>query len=175
MMNQQETHSGANELITKKHKKVSLWGETFHRLRKNRGALMGISIIGIIILCFLYGVFFIDFEMVTESNPVNRLHPPSLEYPFGTDNIGRNLFYRVIYGARYSLAISFGGSAIAATLGITLGSIAGYYGGIRETLIMRFTEILLSIPGLLLGIVIMSAQYPGYYWELLSCQRWDLL
>ena len=148
---------GANKLVTKKYAKRSLWGEAFHRLCKNKGAIAGITIFVVIVLCFLYGVFFINYDMITKTAPMDKLLNPSMEFPFGTDNLGRNLFYRVLYGARYSLSISFGGSTIAASLGIVLGCIAGYYGGVREMLIMRFTEILLSIPGLLLGMVIMSA------------------
>ena len=157
MIGHQDVGTNTNDLVIKKYEKRSLWGEAFHRLRKNKGAIAGFAIFAVIILCFLYGLFFINYDMATKNLPLDRLLKPSLQYPFGTDNLGRNLFYRVLYGARYSLAIGFGGSIIAASIGITLGSIAGYYGGIRESLVMRFTEILLSVPGLLLGMVIMSA------------------
>ena len=144
-----------NLLFSEKYAKRSQLRETFHRLVKNRAALAGMIIFGVIFLGFLAGVFFIDYTMITEGVMRDRLQKPSLTYPFGTDNMGRSLFLRVLYGARYSLALGFGGSAVAASLGITLGSIAGYYGGIRETLIMRFAEIMSSIPGMLLGMVIM--------------------
>lgn len=142
--------------VTKKYKKRSQLGEIFHRLRKNKGSMIGLIIIAIVILIFLYSVFFISYESVTEGVSRDRLSPPSLKYPFGADSMGRNLFLRVLYGSRYSLAIGFGGSFIAATLGITLGALAGYYGGITETLIMRIADVLSSIPAMLLGMVIMS-------------------
>ena len=148
---------GANDSVTKKYAKRSQFGEIMHRVRRNKGAVAGLTILAVILLCFLASLLFISYEMATEGVAADRLSKPSLKYPFGADNLGRNLFYRVLYGSRYSLAIGFGGSAIAATLGITLGCIAGYYGGIREMLIMRFAEIMTSIPGLLLGMVIMSA------------------
>ena len=144
------------ELVSKKYAKRSQVGEVFYRLRKNKGALVGMLIFGLIVLGFLASVFFISYKMITEGSVSDRLRPPDLAFPFGADHMGRNLFLRVLYGSRYSLSIGFGGSLIAATFGITLGSIAGYYGGFSESLIMRFAEVLSSIPGMLLGMVIMS-------------------
>ena len=144
------------ELTTKKYAKRSQFSEIVHRLLLNKGSLIGLIIIALIIICCIASMILIDYEMMTDNNIKERLLKPSWKYPFGTDSMGRNLFYRVLYGSRYSLAIGFGGSAIAATLGIMLGAIAGYYGGIVETLIMRFAEVMSSIPGMLLGMVIMS-------------------
>ena len=144
------------ELVTKKYKKRSQMADIFHSLVKNKGSLVGLIIISIVFLSFLYSVFFIDYEMITSYVMRDRLKWPSREYLFGTDGMGRNLFNRVLYGSRYSLALGFGGSTIAACLGITLGSIAGYYGGFVESLIMRFAEVMTAIPGLLLGMVIMA-------------------
>ena len=70
--------------------------------------------------------------------------------------MGRNAFLRVIYGARYSIAIGFGVVSIACVIGVTLGSIAGYFGGTVENLIMRFSDTLASIPGMLLSMVIVT-------------------
>ena len=144
------------ELVTKKYNKRSQFGEIFHRVKKNKGALIGLIIISIVLLLCLLSVFFINYEMVTAGNMKDRLISPSLQHPFGTDHLGRNMLLRVLYGSRYSLAIGFGGSAIAAILGVLLGAIAGYYGGKLESIIMRFADVLSSIPGLLLGMVIMS-------------------
>ena len=146
----------ANGLVSQKYAKRSPFGEVFHRLRKNKGALVGLIVISVVLLCCLASIIFINYDMITEGSMKDRLSQPSLKYPFGTDNLGRNLFLRVLYGSRYSLAIGFGGSAIAAVIGISLGSVAGYYGGILENLIMRVADIISSIPGMLLGMVIMS-------------------
>ena len=142
--------------VQKRYAKRSQFGEIFHRVRKNKGSLVGMIIVCIVFLCFLYSLFFISYDMITQSDIKDRLTPPNSQFLFGTDNLGRNLLYRVLYGSRYSLAIGFGGSIISAVLGITLGSIAGYYGGFREMIIMRFQEIMSSIPGILLGMVIIS-------------------
>ena len=148
--------SGAVELVTKKYAKRSQFGEIFHKLKKNKGAMIGLAIIAIIILCFIASLFFISYNMATEGVVRDRLTSPNWKYPFGTDNMGRSLFLRVLYGSRYSLAIGFGGSLIAILIGVTFGAIAGYYGRISETIIMRAADILSSIPAMLLGMIIMS-------------------
>ena len=144
------------ELVSRKYSKRSQFGEIFHRLRKNKAALIGMIIFGMIILGFVYSIFFISYQDITTGNVMGRLSKPSWQYPFGTDHMGRSVLQRVLYGARFSLSIGFGGSLIAAILGITLGSIAGYYGGFFESLIMRFAEVVSSIPGMLLGMVLMG-------------------
>jgi len=152
----QEEADNSAALVTRKYKKRSQFGEILYRLRKNKGAMAGLVIVIFIFLCFLYSLFFISFRDITTGVVRLRLSAPSWEYPFGTDSLGRNLLLRVLYGSRYSLAIGFAGSIIAACIGVTLGAYAGYYGGMTEGLIMRAAEVLTSIPGMLLGIVIMS-------------------
>ena len=143
------------ELITKKYKKRSQLGEIFHRIRRNKGALAGLAIITILFLTFL-GSLFISFEAATSSNVPARFTSPNLQYPFGTDNLGRNALLRVVYGTRYSLAIGFGVVGIATLVGVTFGSIAGYFGKHVDDIIMRVSDILASIPGMLLGMVIVT-------------------
>jgi len=84
-----------------------------------------------------------------------RLSPPSWQYPFGTDGMGRDVFLRVLYGSRYSIIIGFSAVAFSAFFGVILGASAGYWGGITDNIIMRISDILASLPGLLLGMVIM--------------------
>jgi len=144
--------------ISKEYKKNSQLKEILHHMSKNKGAMAGMCIFGALILIFL-GSLFISWEQVTQSiGPLRtyRLLPPSWEYPFGTDNNARNAFLRVIYGARYSLSIGFGAAGLAALFGISLGAFAGFYGGAADELIMRFSDILASIPGILLGMVIVT-------------------
>ena len=152
---------GAETLITKKYAKRSQFAEILHRLRKNKGAMAGLIIIAVVVLLFIISLIVISYEMITQGDVTYRLAKPSWKYPFGNDQMGRNLFARVLYGTRYSLAIGFGGSIISAFFGITLGAIAGFYGGMRESLIMRFTDILSSVPGILLGMVIVTALGPS--------------
>ena len=140
--------------VIAKYKKRSQIGEIWHSLIRNKSSLAGIIILSIVFLLAITSIF-IPYESVIASNVSVRLSPPSLKYPFGTDTMGRNAFLRVIYGSRYSLIIGFSTVLFSALFGVTLGAAAGYYGRIVDNVIMRISDILASLPGLLLGMVIM--------------------
>ena len=140
--------------IIARYKKRSRLGEIWHRLVHNKSSLAGIIILGFIFSLAIISLF-MSYESVTSSHVSIRLSPPSWQYPFGTDNMGRSTFLRVIYGSRYSIIIGFSAIAFAALFGIILGATAGYYGGMIENVIMRISDILASLPGILLGMVIM--------------------
>ena len=149
----EETPESAAKII-KRYKKRGQLAEIWHRLIHNKSSLAGIIILGFVLMIAIISLF-ISFESVTASNVPVRFTPPSRGYPFGTDSMGRNAFLRVIYGSRYSLIIGFSAVAISSFIGITLGSTAAYYGGWTDNIIMRICDTLSSIPGLLLGMVIM--------------------
>ena len=144
----------------KRNKKRSQLVVIFSHLRKNKGAMAGF-----ILVCLLFAVFilslFISFDAVSEMNIRTRFASPSLQLPFGADSFGRNMLLRVIYGTRYTVAIGFGSVGLAAVFGVSLGCFAGYYGGKVEDVIMRFSDVLASIPGMLLGMVIMTVLGAG--------------
>jgi ABC-type dipeptide/oligopeptide/nickel transport system permease component len=144
----------------KKYKKRSTMGEIAHRIKQNKSAIAGVIILGVMVLTFI-ATLFISYDAVIEPNIMNSHSQPTLQNPFGTDRMGRDLFLRVIYGTRYSLAIGFGGIAITAFFGILLGATAGYFGGKTDNIIMRLSDVLASIPGLLLGMVIMIVLGPS--------------
>ena len=140
--------------IMKKYKKKSQLRDIAHRIRQNKGAMAGLVILGLMIVLLIISLF-MNYTTVTAPNIRASGSPPTLQFPFGTDRMGRNLFLRVIFGTRYSLIIGFAGVAVAAFFGIALGAFAGYYGGTTDSFIMRVSEVIASIPGLLLGMVIM--------------------
>ena len=142
-------------LISKQYKRRSLFRDIWHRLTKNKGAVVGLCIIAALLIMMCLS-FLIDYSAVTKTDLSNRFLPPSLAHPFGTDDMGRDLFLRVVYGTRYSLSIGFGATALAAIAGVCIGSVAGYYGGFVDDVIMRLTDILASVPAMLLGMVIVS-------------------
>lgn len=94
-------------------------------------------------------------------DPVNRLQPPSTDNFFGTDETGRDVFSRVIYGSRISLQVGVIAVAISMSLGVLFGLTSGYYGGTVDTIIMRFIDILLAFPGFLLALAIIAMLGPS--------------
>ena len=150
---EQKTANGS-ELVSQRYAKRSRFGEIMHSLKRNKGAMISLCFILLLVLVMIYSFIFIDFKDIMATNSAERLLRPSLQHPFGTDEMGRDLFIRVIYGTRYSLAIGVGAVAFALIVGVILGALAGFYGGIVETIIMRANDILSAIPGLLLGMVI---------------------
>ena len=148
-------------LISRQYKRNSPFMESWRRIRTNPGAVFGLCLLLLIILMTIGSFFFISTDQITTINPSNRFSPPSAEYPFGTDDMGRDLFLRTIYGSRYSLAIGFGAVGFGLVIGVFMGAIAGYFGGTLEEVLMRVTDVIASIPALLLGMVIVSVIGPG--------------
>ena len=96
-----------------------------------------------------------------EQNLYQRLQPPSLSHPLGTDDFGRDILSRIIYGARISLRIGLISISIALSVGTLLGLWAGYRGGLSDTLIMRLADIMLAFPSILLAIAVVAITGPG--------------
>jgi len=145
-------------LISKKYKKRNQIFEIFHHISKNKGAMAGLCILGLLVVG-LIGSIFISWDSISVMSVANMYASPSLSnpfLPFGADGFGRNIFLRVIYGTRYTFAIGLGAVMFGAIFGITAGSIAGYYGGKVDDLILRASDVIASIPGILLGMVVVT-------------------
>ena len=141
----------------KKYKKRSQVGEIWHRFRKNRGALLGGLIILILIVLAILSDVIYDYETdIIGQNISQRFIKPCWEHPFGTDNFGRDLLARVIYGARSSLPVGFVATLVSLFLGIVTGALAGFFGGRVENLIMRFMDIFAAVPNILLAIALVA-------------------
>jgi len=132
----------------------------------NRGAVAGLVVIVVVLLCALFAPLLAPHHPDLTNNAV-FLKPPfwqeggSLSYPLGTDAIGRDILSRLIFGARLSLVIGIAVVALAIVVGVVLGLIAGYFKGIADIAIMRFMDILMTMPSLLLAIVIVAILGPG--------------
>ena len=96
-----------------------------------------------------------------QQNTSRRLEPPSREHILGLDDLGRDVFARIVFGARVSLRVGFSVVLIASLIGVTLGAMAGYFGGLMDTLIMRLCDILLAFPGILLAIALVAVLGPS--------------
>lgn len=130
------------------------------QLLRNRRAVVG----GIVLLIIAFMAILAPY--VTTHDPVkqnirNQLQPPSREHFFGTDQFGRDIYSRVIYGARLSLRVGFLAISFALVVGCFLGLVSGYYGGWLDMIVMRVIDILLALPGFLLALSIVAALGPG--------------
>lgn len=126
----------------------------WRRFKRHRMALLGSAGLVALVVFILVGSFVYTEKYANRNDVVNRLASPSPEHYFGTDSTGRDLFARIIYGGQISLIIGVLAVALALLLGITIGGLAGYYGGWVDAILMRFTEAALSIPSLFLLIIL---------------------
>ena len=139
-------------------RKTSQFRETMRRLCRNKGAVIGMVILSIIILLAIFADVLFDYDTVVIANDIpNRLIKPCLEHPFGTDEYGRDMLARVIHGSRLSLTVSACSVAMALLIGGTLGALSGYFGGAIDNVIMRVTDVIMSIPMTMFAIVIVAA------------------
>ncbi|KPU43106.1 glutathione transport system permease protein GsiD [Oxobacter pfennigii] len=125
-------------------------------LRRNKAAMIGLTIIILLILVALFGKYIMPYNPY-QGELSQSLKPPSSEHILGTDEQGRDILSRIIDGTKISLRVGVTAVAIALSIGIVLGSLAGYYGGWVDMLIMRFMDIMLAFPSMLLAIAFMSA------------------
>jgi len=140
------------------YKKTNLFKETVIRLSMNKGAMIGLAFIVILIIVAFSADLLYDYKtQVIQQNIKNRLQWPSKEHIFGTDEFGRDMLARIIHGSRLSLTVSASAIALAVFVGGTLGAIAGYFGKTIDNILMRITDILLSIPMTMFAIVIVAA------------------
>lgn len=148
----------AKDSITRQYKQRSQSAEVWRRMVKNKGAMLGLAIVILLALVAIFADVLFDYDKeIINQNIANRFQRPSWEHPFGTDNLGRDVFKRVLYGTRFSLSVGIVAVAIALVFGVTLGAVAGYYGGRTEEIIMRITDIFAAVPNILMGIAIVAA------------------
>jgi len=148
------------EATIKRPKKQSQAKEIWKRFCRNKAAVLGLIVIGILIFSAIFAPF------ITPTDPTlqdldRRFLTPSRQHLMGTDNFGRDMFTRIVYGSRTSLQVGFTAIAVAMTIGVLIGSLAGYFGGTTDNVVMRFIDILMAVPNILLAIAIASALGPG--------------
>lgn len=143
------------------------WQDAFRQLRRNRFAIIGFTIITIFILIAIFAPVLTNYTY-DDQVLVDRLKPPSEQYWLGTDHLGRDIFTRLVYGARVSLMVGFFAVTGALVLGTLLGVIAGYFGRWVDMLISRIFDILLAFPSILLAIAIVAILGPSLQNALLA-------
>jgi len=152
--------SAQSDIVEKIPKKQSQLFVTWRRLKRSKMAMCGLVIIGLLFITAIFAEFIAPYPYA-QQNLKETFQYPSIKHLFGTDDFGRDIFSRIVYGARISLEVGFLSVGISIIIGGFLGAIAGYYGGKLDQLIMRSMDILLSIPSILLAISIVAALGPG--------------
>ena len=139
-------------------KKKSQFVEVWKRLCRNKTAVLGLVIVALLTLMAILSPILIDYEtQVIKTNYSEALQAPSADHWFGTDEMGRDILLRVMYGSTVSLSIGVVTVAVSLTVGLILGAAAGYFGGKTAMIIMRIMDIFLAIPGTLLAICIVAS------------------
>ena len=135
------------------------------RFRKNKLAMIGVAMFLVITVFILVAPLIMPYDMVVKQNISHRLQGPSKEHIFGTDELGRDLFARILYGGRISLFCSLAIIGIAFVIGALIGGVAGFLGGKVDTVLMRVVDMLMSVPSALLAMAIITALGNGV-WKL---------
>lgn len=146
-----------------------LWGDAWHRLRRNKGALLGFGLVTTFVLVAIFAPWLAPSGPREQNLSLIRegcCPGPSVDHWFGVDQLGRDELSRILYGARYSLLIGVVSVAVGLSFGLVLGALAGYFSGLVDSVIMRLMDIMLAIPGLLLAIGIVAMLGPGI-WQIM--------
>lgn len=154
MSNASANHDNAQVSVKKKSQIADVW----KRLCRNKTAVLGLVIFGLLVLVAIFSPILLDYDtQIIKTDYSNTLQSPSAAHPFGTDELGRDIMFRVMYASTISLSIGIVTVIIALAFGLVLGSAAGYFGGKVDMVIMRIMDIFLAIPGTLLAICIVAS------------------
>ena len=133
--------------------------KTLFRLLRNFAFTAGLVLTLVLVICAILAPQLAPRSPLEPAGP--RLEKPSDQYPLGLDELGRDVLSRIVWGARVSLRVGFSVVLLASIVGVTLGAISGYFGGIADVLIMRLCDILLAFPGILLAIALVAVLGPS--------------
>ncbi len=148
------------------HETRTLWGDAWYRLRRNKMALIALTWILVVMVMAITADLWVPQNfgdpttIDTQKAATQRLLPPSPGHPMGTDDLGRDIFGRVVYGARISLTVGIVAVFISVIVGLALGAVSGYFGRTIDAFVMRFTDIFLAFPYILFAILILAVVPP---------------
>ena len=148
------------------YKRRNQWGEVWHRLRKNWVAMVSLTVVAAIVILSVFSSLIAPYDYAKQDlGAVFQM--PSVEHWFGTDNLGWDIFSRVLVGGRVSLLVAVLALAIATVIGCFMGVTAGYFGGRTDIVIMKLNDILISIPPFLLAVSLFTGALTGFVSALL--------
>lgn len=157
----------ATVVKTARPKKQSEFVRVFKELRKNSTAMLGLCILLVEIILVILAPVIAPYDY-TAMDIVAAQQGPSAAHWFGTDELGRDIFSRVLYGGRYSISMGVLAVMISTTVGMTIGAVAGYFGGKVDNILMRLLDVIQSLPAMLLSIVLSAVLGPGYFNTILA-------
>ena len=142
----------SEEMGSKRSRSREIWT----LFKRNKPAMVGLILFALIVLVAVFADVIVDNKLCYEFSGM-PLEAPSAQHPFGTDNLGRDLFARIIHGSRYSLVIGISATVLSLAIGAFIGAACGYFGGWLDNVIMRIFDVIASIPGMLLIMVLVMA------------------
>ena len=142
--------------------KTGFWRDAWHRLKKNKSAMIALVVLFLLVICAIFADYIAPYPYDLQDYS-HTFEFPNAQHLLGTDNFGRDILSRIIYGSRVSLIVGFSSIITAIIAGGLLGAISGYYGGKVDNLMMRAMDILMAIPGMLLAISLAAALKPGLF------------
>ena len=149
----------ANDLVAMSRRNTRT-ADILSRLVRNKLGMLGLFIIAVLLILVIFAPLFTKYPYDLQS-PKDKFISPCWEHLLGTDNFGRDLWSRMLYGGRLSLLVSLVAIIISSVIGITVGAVAGYFGGRTDNIITRILDVLMSIPSLLMAIAVSSALGSG--------------
>jgi len=144
-------------------KQTSLLKDAVYRLFRNKLAVLGLAFILLILFCAVFANFIAPYGFAEKVPGEFYRTRPNYWFLFGTDNVGRDVFTRIIFGARTSMIVGFGSVALQLVIGIFVGSVAGYFAGHTDTGLMRVTDLFNTLPPLLIAIILLAAFGPSIF------------
>ncbi len=157
-MNTQTPSKATEEIGLEALPLTNYWTDVIRRFRKNKIAVVGVFIMAAIVILCVGAPLFTDYDPIIDMDFINTLQKPGQNgHALGTDELGRDIWCRLLYGGRNSLVTGVAVTFFSACAGIIIGLVSGYFGGVIESVLMRFTDIMLSFPFLIIAIAIMAA------------------
>ncbi|MGI8854115.1 MAG: ABC transporter permease [Thermomicrobiales bacterium] len=144
-------------------KQSSLLKDALYRLFRNKLAVIGLAFILLILFCAIFANFITPYGFAEKVPGEFYRTRPNYWFPFGTDNVGRDLFTRIVFGARTSMIVGFGSVALQLVIGVFIGAVAGYFAGNMDTALMRVTDLFNTLPPLLIAIILLAAFGPSIF------------
>ncbi|MGO4198353.1 ABC transporter permease [Rhizobium sp. YAF28] len=132
---------------------VNLWRDAWHRLKRNKLAIFGLIVIVVLAFTAIFGPYLTPYDYLSQ-DLASRNAPPSLAHFFGTDDLGRDVFSRIVFGTRTAFLVAVIVTFVAVVIGLLLGAVAGFFGNPFDRVIMWLTDVTMSVPNLLLVVVI---------------------